>query len=128
VFKFSLKLFVLKLFLQNIEFRLRKMEESAEQILSHLGVIHRFMSTHTAGTDELRGSAMNIPAEMHRMRTISMSDNEGGGGSGGGGGSTGLAAGLGLSAALTLNSLQVRCQLSSCLLLVFQLFIHPPRR
>ncbi|KAL7736189.1 hypothetical protein ACLKA6_003733 [Drosophila palustris] len=101
---------------QNIEFRLRKMEESAEQILSHLGVIHRFMSTHTAGsgTDDLRGSAINIPGEMHRVRTISMSDNEGGpGGSGGGGGnvvgggSSVIAAGLGLNAALTLNSLQV---------------------
>ncbi|KAH8299899.1 hypothetical protein KR044_007350, partial [Drosophila immigrans] len=106
---------------QNIEFRLRKMEESAEQILSHLGVIHRFMSTHTAGTDDLRGSVMNIPGEMHRMRTISMSDTEGGiagvpgpgsggaggGGGGGGGGSSSIAAGLGLGATLTLNSLQV---------------------
>ncbi|XP_034479798.1 transient receptor potential cation channel trpm isoform X2 [Drosophila innubila] len=92
---------------QNIEFRLRKMEESAEQILSHLGVIHRFMSTHTAGTDDLRGSTMNIPGEMHRVRTISMSDNEGGGGGIVGGGSSGIAAGLGMNAALTLNSLQV---------------------
>lgn len=99
------------------------MEESSEQILSHLGVIHRFMSAHTAGTDDLRGSVMNIPGEMHRMRTISMSDNEAGGpagpggpgGPGGGGGSIGggtpgpaLGLGLGLSATLTLNSLQVR--------------------
>lgn len=105
------------------------MEESSEQILSHLGVIHRFMSAHTAGTDDLRGSVMNIPGEMHRMRTISMSDNEaggppgrpggpttgpagggGGGGGDGGGGTPGsaLALGLGLSATLTLNSLQVR--------------------
>ncbi|XP_023173012.2 transient receptor potential cation channel trpm isoform X1 [Drosophila hydei] len=108
---------------QNIEFRLRKMEESSEQILSHLGVIHRFMSAHTTGNEELlRGSVMNIPGEMHRMRTISMSDNEGsggaggggggggsggGGGGGGGGGAAGIAASLGLGAALTLNSLQV---------------------
>ncbi|XP_046865445.1 transient receptor potential cation channel trpm isoform X1 [Drosophila willistoni] len=99
---------------QNIEFRLRKMEESSEQILSHLAVIHRFMSTHIAGTDDLRGSVMNIPVEMHRVRTISMSDNEGGGGnlgvpvggllggpllpgpgSGGGGGGSGGAGGGG---------------------------------
>ncbi|XP_017838233.1 transient receptor potential cation channel trpm isoform X6 [Drosophila busckii] len=104
---------------QNIEFRLRKMEESSEQILSHLGVIHRFMSTHTAGNEDLRGSVMNLPTEMHRMRTISMSDNEAGGagsssGGGGGGGAAavpisaaGLSAALGLSATLTLNSLQV---------------------
>lgn len=98
------------------------MEESSEQILSHLGVIHRFMSAHTTGNEELlRGSVMNIPGEMHRMRTISMSDNEGsggaggggggsggGGGGGGGGGAAGIAASLGLGAALTLNSLQVR--------------------
>lgn len=49
------------------------MEESSEQILSHLAVIHRFMSTHTAGADDLRGSTINIPGEMQRMRTISIS-------------------------------------------------------
>ncbi|XP_030384030.1 transient receptor potential cation channel trpm isoform X2 [Scaptodrosophila lebanonensis] len=100
---------------QNIEYRLRKMEESSEQILSHLAVIHRFMSTHTAGTDELHASTSNIPGEMHRMRTISMSDNEGGGGggvSGSGGGGGGVSAGgaigaLGLGANLSINSLQV---------------------
>ncbi|XP_064548259.1 transient receptor potential cation channel trpm isoform X10 [Drosophila montana] len=95
---------------QNIEFRLRKMEESSEQILSHLGVIHRFMSAHTAGNEELRGSVMNIPGEMHRMRTISMSDNEAGsasGGGGGGGGGGGPGGGVGLGPTLTLNSLQV---------------------
>ncbi|XP_032306709.1 transient receptor potential cation channel trpm isoform X7 [Drosophila ananassae] len=100
---------------QNIEFRLRKMEESSEQILSHLAVIHRFMSTHTAGTDDLRGSTINIPGELHRMRTISMSDTEGGGiggpGGGGGGGPGGNGAGGGggaltLGAGLNLNSLQ----------------------
>lgn len=93
------------------------MEESSEQILSHLAVIHRFMSTHTAGTDDLRGSTINIPGELHRMRTISMSDTEGGGiggpGGGGGGGPGGNGAGGGggaltLGAGLNLNSLQVR--------------------
>ncbi|KAH8253012.1 hypothetical protein KR032_003176 [Drosophila birchii] len=100
---------------QNIEFRLRKMEESSEQILSHLAVIHRFMSTHIAGTDDLRGSTINIPSEMHRMRTISISDTEGGGnGSGGAGGGGGSGSGgggpvvpLSLGAGLNLNSLQV---------------------
>ncbi|XP_039484194.1 transient receptor potential cation channel trpm isoform X10 [Drosophila santomea] len=99
---------------QNIEFRLRKMEESSEQILSHLAVIHRFMSTHTAGADDLRGSTINIPGEMQRMRTISISDTEGGGGNGAGGGSGGGGGGvggaivpLGLGAGLNLNSLQV---------------------
>ncbi|XP_041563435.1 transient receptor potential cation channel trpm isoform X7 [Drosophila elegans] len=97
---------------QNIEFRLRKMEESSEQILSHLAVIHRFMSTHIAGTDDLRGSTINIPAEMQRMRTISISDTEAGGGSGGNGGGAGGGGGgaivpLGLGAGLNLNSLQV---------------------
>ncbi|KAH8350278.1 hypothetical protein KR067_012583 [Drosophila pandora] len=102
---------------QNIEFRLRKMEESSEQILSHLAVIHRFMSTHTAGTDDLRGSTINIPGELHRMRTISMSDTEGGGiggpagggggGPGGNGGGGGGGGALTLGAGLNLNSLQV---------------------
>ncbi|XP_033235010.1 transient receptor potential cation channel trpm isoform X5 [Drosophila pseudoobscura] len=94
---------------QNIEFRLRKMEESSEQILSHLAVIHRFMSTHTVGTDDMRGSAINIPAEIHRIRTISMSDTDGGGGSSGngGGGGGGAAVPLVLGAGLNVNSLQV---------------------
>ncbi|XP_050744135.1 transient receptor potential cation channel trpm isoform X2 [Drosophila biarmipes] len=99
---------------QNIEFRLRKMEESSEQILSHLAVIHRFMSTHIAGTDDLRGSTINIPGEMQRMRTISISDTEAGGGPGGngaggagGGGGGGAILPLGLGAGLNLNSLQV---------------------
>ncbi|XP_037717130.1 transient receptor potential cation channel trpm isoform X12 [Drosophila subpulchrella] len=98
---------------QNIEFRLRKMEESSEQILSHLAVIHRFMSTHIAGTDDLRGSTINIPGEMQRVRTISISDTEAGGGSGGNGGGGGGGGGggailpLGLGAGLNLNSLQV---------------------
>ncbi|XP_034650809.1 transient receptor potential cation channel trpm isoform X7 [Drosophila subobscura] len=104
---------------QNIEFRLRKMEESSEQILSHLAVIHRFMSTHTVGTDDMRGSAINIPGEVHRIRTISITDTDGGGGSsgngGGGGGGVGgsgavggaAAVPLALGAGLNVNSLQV---------------------
>ncbi|XP_055631073.1 transient receptor potential cation channel trpm isoform X5 [Toxorhynchites rutilus septentrionalis] len=57
---------------QNIEFRLRKVEESADQILSHLAVIHRFMSAHTQLQDNLNESTGNVSAG-------------GGGGSGGGG-------------------------------------------
>uniref|UniRef100_A0A1L8DKF9 Putative transient receptor potential cation channel trpm n=1 Tax=Nyssomyia neivai TaxID=330878 RepID=A0A1L8DKF9_9DIPT len=57
---------------QSIEFRLRKMEESAEQILSHLAVIHRFMSTHTSINSE------NLPIGLARQdsRTRSTSENE----------------------------------------------------
>ncbi|XP_055607349.1 transient receptor potential cation channel trpm isoform X8 [Uranotaenia lowii] len=47
---------------QNIEFRLRKVEESADQILSHLAVIHRFMSAHTQIQDNLNGSTGNVSA------------------------------------------------------------------
>lgn len=61
---------------QNIEFRLRKMEESTEQILAHLAVIHRFMSTHTSIQENLQGSISNICNE--RVRTISESDNNAG--------------------------------------------------
>ncbi|XP_050073277.1 transient receptor potential cation channel trpm isoform X2 [Anopheles maculipalpis] len=72
---------------QNIEFRLRKVEESAEQILNHLDVIHRFMSAHTLMNDT-QGSTGNVsgtvppPGAMaagmimdHRTRTISESDS-----------------------------------------------------
>lgn len=48
---------------QSIEFRLRKVEDSAEQILSHLAVIHRFMSAHTP--DIVVGSLDS------RLRTVS---------------------------------------------------------
>lgn len=71
------------------------MEESSEQILSHLAVIHRFMAVHTMGTDDIHASNMNIaPADIQRIRTVSMSDNEAGsgggsGGTSGGGGGTG---------------------------------------
>lgn len=53
---------------QNIEFRLRKVEESTEQILNHLGVIHRFMSTHTPVTGSV--GQLNPPPDT-RSRTIS---------------------------------------------------------
>ncbi|XP_037922702.1 transient receptor potential cation channel trpm isoform X4 [Hermetia illucens] len=56
---------------QNIDFRIRKVEESAEQILAHLAVIHRFMSAHTQ--ENLQVSTSNIPAEL-RQRTVSEAD------------------------------------------------------
>lgn len=67
--------------IQNMEFRLRKMEESTEQILNHLAVIHRFMSTHISN-ENLQGSMVNIPITLpsaavgppmldSRMRTVS---------------------------------------------------------
>lgn len=72
--------------IQNMEFRLRKMEESTEQILSHLAVIHRFMSTHISN-ENLQGSMVNIttttapllpivaaPMLESRMRTVSETD------------------------------------------------------
>lgn len=40
--------------LQAVEFRIRKLEELNEQTLAHLGVIHRFMATHTSNLDLLR--------------------------------------------------------------------------
>lgn len=56
---------------QNIEFRLRKMEESAEQILSHLAVIHRFMSTHTSvNSENIQSSLGNVSNDV-RVRSIS---------------------------------------------------------
>nr|XP_036218610.1 transient receptor potential cation channel trpm isoform X5 [Bactrocera oleae] len=61
---------------QSIEFRLRKMEESSEQILSHLAVIHRFMSMHMLDGVDLQASNMNLATDLQRVRTVSMSDNE----------------------------------------------------
>lgn len=61
--------------LQSIDFRLRKMEESTEQILSTLAVIHRFMSAHTSIPENLQGSMINIPqVETPRHRTLSESE------------------------------------------------------
>lgn len=52
------------------------MEESAEQILSTLAVIHRFMSAHTSVPDNLQGSLANIvQPEIPRLRTVSETDN-----------------------------------------------------
>lgn len=63
---------------QNMEFRLRKMEESTEQILSHLAVIHHFMSAHINSTENVQGSIVNIPlvipAADNRIRTLSEND------------------------------------------------------
>lgn len=58
---------------QNIEFRLRKVEEATEQILNHLAVIHRFMSTQTMFQDNIvTGSVGNLPPIIDpRIRTIS---------------------------------------------------------
>lgn len=62
---------------QAIDIRLRKMEESAEQILSHLAVIHRFMSTHTSvNSDHIQGSIGNV----NELRVRSISENEPSGG------------------------------------------------
>ncbi|XP_052873774.1 transient receptor potential cation channel trpm [Anopheles cruzii] len=72
---------------QNIEFRLRKVEESADQILAHLAVIHRFMSAHTLMQENMQGSTSNVSANValggstaaimadQRARTISESDS-----------------------------------------------------
>lgn len=58
---------------QGMDHRLRKMEESAEQILAHLAVIHRFMSTHTSVTsDNIQGSLGNVS----QLRARSVSENE----------------------------------------------------
>ncbi|XP_046811421.1 transient receptor potential cation channel trpm isoform X12 [Lucilia cuprina] len=91
---------------QNIEFRLRKMEESSEQILNHLAVIHRFMAMHTMGQDDFNSSNINIPGELQRLRTVSVSDNEAAGAGSGGSGGFGGGGGGGLGGGLS-NSLQV---------------------
>lgn len=63
---------------QNMELRIRKMEESSEQILSHLAVIHRFMSAHISSSENIQGSAGNlnfpVPAVDNRIRTLSEND------------------------------------------------------
>ena len=63
---------------QNMEFRLRKMEESTEQILNHLAVIHRFMSTHIS-SENVQGSMANINFPIapldSRIRTMSENDS-----------------------------------------------------
>lgn len=66
--------------IQNMEFRLRRMEESTEQILSHLAVIHRFMSTHINSDVVAPGSVVNLSTfpqtyEVQRNRTMSENDS-----------------------------------------------------
>lgn len=61
---------------QAIDHRLRKMEESADQILATLAVIHRFMSTHTTpsvgNSEHIQGSLGNVS----QLRVRSISENE----------------------------------------------------
>jgi transient receptor potential cation channel subfamily M protein 3 len=58
--------------IQNIEFRLRKVEESSEQILHRLDVIHRFMAAHTF-LEDMQRSVENIEA-LPRTRAVSESE------------------------------------------------------
>lgn len=60
-----------------MDFRLRKMEESTEQILSTLAVIHRFMSAHTTLQDvSMQGSAGNVHENIPiRLRTVSETEH-----------------------------------------------------
>lgn len=51
------------------------MEESTEQILSTLAVIHRFMSAHTTFQDNIQGSSANVHEPL-RLRTVSETENE----------------------------------------------------
>lgn len=63
-------------FIQSMDFRLRKMEESTQQILSTLAVIHRFMSTHTTLQDSMQGSVVNVHDNIPmRLRTVSETEN-----------------------------------------------------
>lgn len=87
------------------------MEESSEQILNHLAVIHRFMAMHTMGPEDFSTSNINIPGDLQRLRTISVSDNEAAGagsGNGSGGGAPGAGGGGGSGQGSFSNSLQVR--------------------
>ncbi|XP_055380249.1 transient receptor potential cation channel trpm isoform X3 [Condylostylus longicornis] len=61
---------------QNIEFRLRKVEESTDEILSHLAVIHRFMSAHTLTQEAFPGSSGNLNnlGNELRLRTVSVTE------------------------------------------------------
>ncbi|XP_012166411.1 transient receptor potential cation channel trpm isoform X3 [Bombus terrestris] len=51
--------------LQAVEFRMRKLEELNEQILAHLGVIHRFMATHMPNMEGL--SSFDIDGRQRRV-------------------------------------------------------------
>lgn len=64
--------------IQNMEFRLRKMEESTEQILNHLAVIHRFMSIDI-NSEYIKNSVANLslshPVDVIRNRAVSENDS-----------------------------------------------------
>ncbi|CAH2042109.1 unnamed protein product, partial [Iphiclides podalirius] len=61
---------------QSVEFRLRKLEDVAEQTMNHLAVIHRFMATHPSlvnrgSTDTLGPPPPTFQAGGARLRTAS---------------------------------------------------------
>ncbi|CAG4987129.1 unnamed protein product [Colias eurytheme] len=61
---------------QSVEFRLRKLEDVAEQTMNHLAVIHRFMATHPSlvnrgSTDTLGPPPPTFQASGSRLRTAS---------------------------------------------------------
>ncbi|KAI8420339.1 hypothetical protein MSG28_008865 [Choristoneura fumiferana] len=61
---------------QSVEFRLRKLEDVAEQTMNHLAVIHRFMATHPSlvnrgSTDTLGPPPPTFQAAAARLRTTS---------------------------------------------------------
>lgn len=65
-----------KQLLQNVEFRLRKLEDVAEQTMNHLAVIHRFMATHPSlvnrgSTDTLGPPPPTFQSSAVRLRTAS---------------------------------------------------------
>lgn len=67
---------MMKLLLQNVEFKIRKLEDVAEQIMNHLAVIHRFMATHPSlvnrgSTDTLGPPPPTFQASAARLRTAS---------------------------------------------------------
>ncbi|CAB3229066.1 unnamed protein product [Arctia plantaginis] len=62
--------------IQSVEFRLRKLEDVAEQTMNHLAVIHRFMATHPSlvnrgSTDTLGPPPPTFQAGGNRLRTAS---------------------------------------------------------
>ncbi|XP_045452338.1 transient receptor potential cation channel trpm [Melitaea cinxia] len=62
--------------IQSVEFRLRKLEDVAEQTMNHLAVIHRFMATHPSlvnrgSTDTLGPPPPSFPTGGPRLRTAS---------------------------------------------------------
>ncbi|XP_069361506.1 transient receptor potential cation channel trpm isoform X8 [Maniola hyperantus] len=62
--------------IQSVEFRLRKLEDVAEQTMNHLAVIHRFMATHPSlvnrgSTDTLGPPPPSFATGGPRLRTAS---------------------------------------------------------